>query len=49
MKAGSSYLYDALMRHPQMVRTLQGAAFKETGCYLPEVSTLTLAVIPHYC
>lgn len=35
MKAGTSFLYDALTRHPQIVHALKGVVFKETGCYLP--------------
>ncbi len=36
MKAGSSYLYNLLTSHPQVVKLLRGVAFKESGCYLPD-------------
>lgn len=36
MKAGSSYLYNLLTSHPQIVKLLRGVAFKESGCYLPD-------------
>ncbi len=34
MKAGTTYVYDLLAKHPQIIRNLKGVAFKETGCYL---------------
>lgn len=36
MKAGSSYMYNLLTLHPQIVKLLRGVAFKESGCYLPD-------------
>lgn len=35
MKAGTSFVYDALSKHPQVLTALRGVVFKETGCYLP--------------
>jgi hypothetical protein len=34
MKAGTTYFYDAISRHPLIVKALSGVNFKETGCYL---------------
>jgi hypothetical protein len=34
MKAGTTFLFDTLGRHPQVLMALKGVAFKETGCYL---------------
>lgn len=33
MKAGTTYLFGSLMSHPQLLNTLRGVTFKETGCY----------------
>lgn len=33
MKAGTTYLFGSLMSHPQLLHTLRGVSFKETGCY----------------
>jgi len=33
MKTASSFLYDALIRHPNIVPALCGAQYKETNCY----------------
>lgn len=35
MKSGTSFLFDSLTKHPQIVHALRGVVFKETGCYLP--------------
>ena len=34
MKAGTTFVYDVLTRHPQVLKALRGVVFKETGCYL---------------
>lgn len=34
MKAGTTFLFETLGRHPQVLMALRGVAFKETGCYL---------------
>ena len=34
MKAGTTFLYETLGKHPQVLKALRGVAFKETGCYL---------------
>jgi hypothetical protein len=34
MKAGTTYFYDAVSRHPLIVKALSGVNFKESGCYL---------------
>lgn len=39
MKAGSSFVFETLMGHPNAVRALRGSQFKETGCYLPQRMT----------
>lgn len=39
MKAGTSFLYDSLTKHPQIIHALRGVVFKETGCYLPNSMT----------
>lgn len=36
MKAGSTYLFDLLTKHPQILMTLKGVGFKEAGCYYME-------------
>ena len=33
MKSASSFLYDALVRHPNILPALCGAQYKETNCY----------------
>jgi len=33
MKAGTTYLFDLLSKHPQILLALKGVVFKETGCY----------------
>jgi hypothetical protein len=33
MKTGTTYLFDLLRQHPQILTALKGYAFKETGCY----------------
>jgi len=33
MKSASSFLYDALVRHPSILPALCGAQYKETNCY----------------
>jgi hypothetical protein len=33
MKAGTTYVFGSLMSHPQLLNTLRGVSFKETGCY----------------
>jgi len=35
MKAGTTYLFGVLTRHPHVLNALRGVGFKETGCYLP--------------
>lgn len=35
MKAGTTYLFGVLTRHPHILNALRGTGFKETGCYLP--------------
>lgn len=36
MKSGSTFLYNTIAQHPQVVKLLRGVGFKESGCYLPE-------------
>ena len=36
MKSGTTYLFDLLTQHPQVLKALRGVSFKETGCYLPD-------------
>lgn len=38
MKAGTTYLFDLLGKHPQILLTLRGYGFKETGCYFAPFS-----------
>ncbi len=33
MKAGTTFLFDLLGKHPQVVLALRGFEFKETACY----------------
>jgi hypothetical protein len=33
MKSGSSYVFDIIRNHPQVVTPVHGVIFKETGCY----------------
>jgi hypothetical protein len=33
MKAGSTFLFGTIAKHPQVLNTLRGVTFKETGCY----------------
>ena len=35
MKAGTTFLFGVLTRHPHILNALRGTGFKETGCYLP--------------
>jgi len=35
MKAGTTFLFETLTKHPLVLNALVGVAFKETGCYLP--------------
>jgi hypothetical protein len=37
MKSGSTFLFNTIAQHPQIVKLLRGVGFKESGCYLPEV------------
>lgn len=37
MKAGTSYLFDMISKHPLVLHTLKGVIFKETGCYYGEI------------
>lgn len=37
MKSGSTFLFNTIAQHPQVVKLLRGVGFKESGCYLPEV------------
>ena len=39
MKSGTTYLYDLIAQHPQVLKALRGVVFKETGCYLPDELT----------
>jgi hypothetical protein len=39
MKAGTSYFYNSIMKHPLLVKALTGVQFKETGCYLDLISS----------
>jgi hypothetical protein len=39
MKAGTTYLFDMLVKHPQILPALRGYGFKETGCYLSDDQT----------
>jgi hypothetical protein len=34
MKAGTSYVFETLTKHPQVLKTLRGTLFKETGFFL---------------
>ena len=34
MKAGTTFAYDVITRHPQVLKAQRGVVFKETGCYL---------------
>ena len=34
MKAGTTFFYDMIMKHPMLVKAITGVQFKETGCYL---------------
>jgi hypothetical protein len=39
MKSGTTWLFSTLAKHPQVIKNLRGPGFKETGCYLPRIST----------
>jgi hypothetical protein len=39
MKSASSFLYDALVRHPSILPALCGAQYKETNCYKHDANT----------
>lgn len=40
MKAGTTYMFGTLMTHPQLLNTLRGVTFKETGCYSAQYTQL---------
>lgn len=40
MKAGTTYMFGSLMSHPQLLNTLRGVTFKETGCYSSQYTQL---------
>lgn len=40
MKAGTTYMFGTLMTHPQLLNTLRGVTFKETGCYSTQYTQL---------
>merc|ERR1711968_100714 len=35
MKAGTTFAFSTITRHPHILNPLVGVSFKETGCYLP--------------
>ena len=35
MKSGTTFLFETMTKHPQIIHALVGVGFKETGCYLP--------------
>ena len=35
MKSGTTFLFESMTKHPQIIHALVGVGFKETGCYLP--------------
>lgn len=39
MKAGTTFVFSALTRHPHVLNPLVGVSFKETGCYMPAQMT----------
>jgi hypothetical protein len=39
MKAGTTYLFDIITKHPQVLLTLKGVAYKESGCYYREATS----------
>lgn len=41
MKSGTTFVYDVLTKHPQVIKAMRGVVFKETGCYLEQNSVAT--------
>ena len=39
MKAGTTFLFGTMVTHPQLLNTLRGVTFKETGCYGPQYTS----------
>jgi hypothetical protein len=37
MKSGTTFLYESLVKHPQVIKNLRGVGFKESGCYMPDM------------
>lgn len=46
MKSATSFLFESLVRHPQILHALRGVRYKETGCYLPERGNIEISVDP---
>jgi hypothetical protein len=43
MKSGTTFLFDSLAKHPQVIKNLRGVGFKESGCYMPDMMGLKSA------